>query len=248
MATVVLRLVKGSALTYEELDNNFSNLNAAKLEVVDLSLGAVTSTTLAITNSGGTSVTIPAATTANAGLLTGAQKNQLDGLQANLNAKANLVHTHAISDVTGLQTALDGKLATTGVAASAAKWATGRVITLGGDATGSANIDGTTNVTITVAVSDNSHDHTIANVTGLQTALDGKLSFANLTLSAAANTVTINNSGGTSATLVSANATSAGVMTSGDKVKLDLLTGKTVFVSASAPGSPNVGDLWLDIS
>lgn len=32
MAVVTLRLVKGSPLTNQEVDDNFSNLNAAKLE------------------------------------------------------------------------------------------------------------------------------------------------------------------------------------------------------------------------
>lgn len=248
MSAVVLRLVKGSPLTNEELDGNFANLNLDKLEVVNLSLGTVTASNIVILNSGGASVTIPAATTANAGLLTGTQKNQLDGLQANLNAKANLVHTHEIANVTGLQSALDGKLSTSGTAASATKWETPRTITLGGDASGSVVIDGTANVTLTVDVADDSHNHIISNVDGLQTALDGKLSFANLSVSTSTTTATINNSGGTNATLVSANVSAAGLMTSADKVKLDLLDGKTIYVANTAPLSPNVGDLWLDIS
>lgn len=55
----------------------------------------------------------------------------ITGLQAALDGKAATSHTHVIGDVTGLQTALDGKAA-------------------------------------------NSHTHVIADVTGLQTALDGK--------------------------------------------------------------------------
>ncbi len=57
------------------------------------------------------------------------------GLQTALDGKAASSHTHIISNVTGLQTALDGKAAT-------------------------------------------SHTHIIGNVTGLQTALDGKASTA----------------------------------------------------------------------
>lgn len=56
----------------------------------------------------------------------------------------------------------------------ATRLATGRTISLSGDASGSVSFDGTTNVSITVTVADNSHAHTIANVTGLQGALDGK--------------------------------------------------------------------------
>ena len=47
-------------------------------------------------------------------------------------------------------------------AVSASKWAAARTITLAGDATGSVSIDGSGNVTLTVAVVDNSHTHTAA--------------------------------------------------------------------------------------
>lgn len=57
--------------------------------------------------------------------------SDVTGLQTALNGKAASSHSHAISDVTGLQTALDGKAAS-------------------------------------------SHSHAISNVTGLQSALDGK--------------------------------------------------------------------------
>ena len=55
-------------------------------------------------------------------------------------------------------------------------WTTARTITLGGDLTGNVSIDGSANVTLTAAVVDDSHNHVISNVDGLQTALDGKLS------------------------------------------------------------------------
>jgi len=59
--------------------------------------------------------------------------SDVTGLQTALDGKASSSHTHSISDVTGLQTALDGKAAS-------------------------------------------SHTHSISDVTGLQTALDGKAS------------------------------------------------------------------------
>jgi hypothetical protein len=59
--------------------------------------------------------------------------SDVTGLQTALDGKASSSHTHSISDVTGLQTALDGKAAS-------------------------------------------SHTHSISEVTGLQTALDGKAS------------------------------------------------------------------------
>lgn len=100
-------------------------------------------------------------------------------------------HTHTTADVTGLQTALDGKqpldadltsiaglAGTTGLLKKTAAntwtldtsaYLTGnQTITLSGDATGS----GTTSIVVTVV--DDSHNHVISNVDNLQTTLDGK--------------------------------------------------------------------------
>ena len=55
------------------------------------------------------------------------------------------------------------------------KWTTARTLTLSGDASGSVSIDGSANRTLSVHVNDDSHNHTIGNVDGLQTALNGKL-------------------------------------------------------------------------
>ena len=56
----------------------------------------------------------------------------------------------------------------------ATKLATARNIALGGDVSGSANFDGSANITITATVADDSHNHVISNVDGLQAALDAK--------------------------------------------------------------------------
>lgn len=63
-----------------------------------------------------------------------------------------------------------------GVVDQAEKLQTPRTVTLAGDVIGSTTFDGSANVSITAIVVDNSHDHTIANVTGLQSVLDGKAS------------------------------------------------------------------------
>lgn len=60
--------------------------------------------------------------------------------------------------------------------ASARKLATARVITLSGDASGSASFDGSQDVSLAVTVKDDSHAHIIENIDGLQTVLNGKLS------------------------------------------------------------------------
>ena len=75
-------------------------------------------------------------------------------LSTGLAGKANKAHTHAVADVTGLQTALDGKQ-------PKGDYATTKALTDG--LAGKANA---------------SHTHTVANVTGLQDALNGKLSVA----------------------------------------------------------------------
>ena len=59
---------------------------------------------------------------------------------------------------------------------NADKWTTARSLSLSGDASGSVSWDGSANATLTVTVADDSHNHIISNVDGLQTALDGKLS------------------------------------------------------------------------
>lgn len=75
-------------------------------------------------------------------------------LSTGLAGKANKDHTHAVADVTGLQTALDDKQ-------PKGDYATSKALTEG--LAGKANT---------------AHTHTIANVTGLQDALNGKLSVA----------------------------------------------------------------------
>ncbi len=61
-----------------------------------------------------------------------------------------------------------------GNASTASTLATARTISLTGDVTGSTSFDGSGNASIAAVIADNSHNHTIANVDGLQTALDGK--------------------------------------------------------------------------
>ena len=66
----------------------------------------------------------------------------------------------------------------TGNADTASALATARNISLGGDVSGSASFDGSADITITATVADDSHNHTIGNIDGLQTALDNNASSA----------------------------------------------------------------------
>jgi len=103
------------------------------------------------------------------------RKSQFD---AGLAAKAEAAHGHIIGDVTGLQGALDGKLGVSANAVTASKLATARTIALAGDLSGAISFDGAANVTLTAAVVDDSHNHIVANVDGLQGALDAKAPLA----------------------------------------------------------------------
>lgn len=58
----------------------------------------------------------------------------------------------------------------------ASKLTEARTIALSGDVSGSTAFDGSGDVTITATVADDSHNHVISNVDGLQAALDGKAS------------------------------------------------------------------------
>lgn len=70
--------------------SDFVNSKIANyITVVNLALGTRTSTTMPITNSAGTGVTLPVATTTLAGLLSAADKSKLDGIATNAN---NYVH------------------------------------------------------------------------------------------------------------------------------------------------------------
>ena len=61
-----------------------------------------------------------------------------------------------------------------GIATEAGKLSVARKISLDGDASGNVNFDGSADVTLSVTVADDSHNHIISNIDGLQSALDGK--------------------------------------------------------------------------
>ena len=110
-------------------------------------------------------------------------------------------------------------------ATSAAALTTARTISLGGDLSGSASFDGSANITISAAVADDSHNHTIANVDGLQTALNDRYEAGdNLSVGTIA-----------SGAITITNATNSGG------------TARNIYQSTSTPGSSDgaVGDLWI---
>ena len=121
-------------------------------------------------------------------------------------------------NVTGNTSGSSGS--TTGNAATATKLATARTIAVAGDVSGSASFDGTGNISITTVVADDSHNHTIANVDGLQTALNTKYQAG---------------SNATLGTITTSNASNAGAFV------------RNIHQSTSAPtgGAGAVGDLWV---
>jgi hypothetical protein len=120
-----------------------------------------------------------------------------------------------------------------GNASTATKLATARTITLGGDLSGSVSFDGSANATLTAAVLDDSHNHIIANVDGLQTALDGKQaagSYAAATHTHATATATVGGTAGVN-----------GFMSAADKTKLDgVATGANNYVHPTGDGNLHV--------
>jgi len=75
-------------------------------------------------------------------------------------------------DLPGVNTS--GNQNTSGNAATATQLANSRTISLTGDVSGSASFNGSADATITATIADDSHNHTITNVDGLQAALDAK--------------------------------------------------------------------------
>lgn len=136
------------------------------------------------------------ATTGANGLMSSTDKTKLDGVATGANNYAHPtgdgnLHVPATSTTNngkvlkagatagslswGTLTAADvGALASGATATAATKLATARTVALAGDVTGSVSFDGSANVSITTVVADDSHNHIIGNVDGLQVALDAK--------------------------------------------------------------------------
>ena len=102
------------------------------------------------------------------------------------NFSAGTISANLSGDVTGNLTGnVTGTSgSTTGNAATATALATSRTISLSGDVTGSASFNGSANATISATVVNDSHQHSIAYVNGLQSALNAKTTLADAKLAA----------------------------------------------------------------
>lgn len=146
----------------------------------------------------------------------------------------------------------------TGNAATATKLKDSHNIKLTGDASGSASFNGTADASITVTIADDSHNHVISNVDGLQTALDGKASTSDLTSHTgnksnphgvtAAQVGALSTSGGT----VSGDLTVTGKITQGTPSSHDTVASMNRFKadlfvegSGAAPNNPGVAGFYL---
>ena len=89
--------------------------------------------------------------------------------------------TMAAVEAKGYQTEAQVKAIKVNNATAADKLKTARAISLTGDATGSADFDGSEAISIAVTVADDSHNHVISNVDGLQDALNAKATPADIT-------------------------------------------------------------------
>lgn len=98
--------------------------------------------------------------------------NEAIGSKANASEVVKLTGAQTIAGTKTFSSTISGSVS--GNAGTATKLASAKTITLSGDVSGSVSFDGSDNVTLTATVADDSHNHTIANVDGLQTALDGK--------------------------------------------------------------------------
>lgn len=125
------------------------------------------------------------ATSSAAGLMSADDKSKLDGIAAGANKYTlpNITNNSVVSDTgTTIAFEIDGKSFSQEVAidggsmsvGSAEKLTTARNISLIGDVTGTGSFNGSADLNITATVADDSHNHVISNVDGLQTALDGK--------------------------------------------------------------------------
>ena len=167
-------------------------------------------------------------------------------------------HNHIIGNVDGLQTALDGKLDVSGNAVSASKLSSAKTIALSGDVSGSVSFDGSANVTITTVIADDSHNHVISNVDGLQASLNAKLDAASAAVSAAkwttartlslsgdaSGSVAVDGSGDVTLVVTVADDSHNHVISNVDGLQaaLDTKAAKTVVITAGA-GLTGGGDL-----
>jgi len=109
-----------------------------------------------------------------AGIATGAQVNTITGVKGSAETTYRTGQVNITAANIGLGN-VNNTADSAKVVASAGKLTTPRTISLTGDVAGSVSFDGSGNVNIATTVADDSHNHSISNVGGLQVALDDKV-------------------------------------------------------------------------
>lgn len=158
--------------------------------------------------------------------VTAEKLNLVDGVTSNIQEQLN---NKANKD--SIPTKYAGSSSAGGAADSALKLQIEQTISLSGDATGSANFDGSEAITIDVTVVDDSHNHITSNIDGLDNTLSSintKLNASINELSVSGTTVTYTKTDGTTGSITTqdttySNATDSqdGLMSSVDKAKID---------------------------
>jgi hypothetical protein len=165
-----------------------ANVDAESLDTQSLSIGgvAVTATPAELNTLDGITSTTEELNILDGVTATTTELNYVDGVTSNI------------------QTQLDSKADDT----------TSPTLTLDGDVSGSATLTNLGDATLTVTVADDSHNHTIANVDGLQTALDGKAPTASPTFTGTATIPSVDiNGGAIDNTIIGGNMATQGIFT-----------------------------------
>ncbi|MDF2841760.1 MAG: hypothetical protein K0R00_186 [Herbinix sp.] len=103
--------------------------------------------------------------------------DKLEGMEPSITNTGNTVVQR---DSSGNFSAGTISAALSGNALTSTKLITPRNIALSGDVSGNVNFDGSSNVSISATVADDSHNHVISNIDNLQSALDAKTPFSTL--------------------------------------------------------------------
>jgi hypothetical protein len=176
VSTIVLRNVKGSALTFTEGDDNFTNLNNDKIELTDLSVGAEATASgdgaIAYDNTTGvftyTPPVIPSAgignvvedTTPQLGGNLNLNSNSIDGTgtisitgnviaQSAINAQTGTTYTTVLADASKLITLSNASAITLTIPAnSSVAYAVGTKIDLAQTGAGQVTVAGAAGVTV----------------------------------------------------------------------------------------------------
>ena len=166
--TAIWGQISGTLSNQTDLQNTLnSKLNTSSYTAADVKSKYESNTnTNAFTNSEKTKLNgIEAGATADQTI----DADTLDGQHGNFYRNASNINNGTINDAR-----LPGTMSSniTGNAATASQLQNNRTFNFLGDATGSSTFNGSGNFNVTLTVQDDSHNHTISNIDGLQSQLD----------------------------------------------------------------------------